>query len=466
MKRLTWVFILLTIGLWGQPAAAQGILGGALSNLGQVLNTLGLGQQHGVIVRTNLGLGGLQNVCLLQGCSVVGRLDGDANQVFLVKPVQGLLPDLLAGVLRLVDGILGAEVDQTIVIPPVPKNQVIAPMPPPGLWDNYPVNYFGTWVWNGYVNQPAAQIIRVSQAQSVFHVSGTGIVADIDTGVDPNHPALRGVLLPGYDFTRNRPGGSEMPDLAQSSSSACNSCQPAFVNQHTAAMVDQHTAAMVDGAPYAAFGHGTEVVGVIHLVAPTAHILPLKAFHADGTANLSDILRAIYYAVQNNANVINMSFDLSTNSQELTNAVNFAASHNVVSVASSGNDGKQEVVYPAALQNVMGVASTNNSDQRSSFSNYGNQVVWVAAPGENIVTTYPFGTYAASSGTSFSSPFVSGTASLLFNLSPNMNQSKAALAVAHAKWLGPSMGNGRLDVFRALSALGGSQGENNQSGNW
>jgi subtilisin family serine protease len=363
-------------------------------------------------------------------------------------------------VLRLVGGILGAEVDQVIVIPPVPKNLVIAPMPPAELWDNYPVDYFGTRVWNGYANQPAAQIIRVSQAQNFFHVSGAGIVADIDTGVDPNHPALQGVLLQGYDFTRNRPGGSEMPDLAQSSSSsACNSCQPAFVNQHTAAMVDQHTAAMVDGTPYAAFGHGTEVVGVIHLVAPTARILPLKAFHADGTANLSDILRAIYFAVQNNANVINMSFDLSTNSQELTNAINFAASHNVVSVASSGNDGLQEVVYPAALKNVMGVASTNYFDQRSSFSNYGNQVVWVAAPGENIVTTYPFGTYAASSGTSFSSPFVSGTASLLINLSPNMNQSKAALAIGHAKWIGSNMGNGRLDVFNALSALGVNQGE-------
>jgi len=461
MRRLTWILTLLTLGLWGQPAAAQGILGGTLSNLGQVLNNLGLGQQQGVIVRTNLGLGGLQNVCLLQGCTVVGNLDGSANQIFLVKPVQGLLPNLLAGLLRLVSGILDAEVDQIIVIPPVPKNQVIAPMPPAELWDNYPVNYFGTRVWNGYVNQPAAQIIRVSQAQNIFHVSGAGIVADIDTGVDPNHPALQGVLLQGYDFTRNRPGGSEMLDLGQNSGSGSSSGQPAFVNQHTAAMVDQHTAAMVDGTPYAAFGHGTEVVGVIHLVAPTAHILPLKAFHPDGTANLSDILRAIYYAVQNNANVINMSFDLSTNSTELTNAVNFAANHNVICVASSGNDGMQEIVYPAALKNVMGVASTNYSDQRSSFSNYGNQVVWVAAPGENVVTIYPFGTYAASSGTSFSAPFVSGTASLLFDVTQNMNQAKAALAIGHARWIGPNMGNGRLDVFNAVSALGWNQDGDN-----
>ncbi|MFY9730876.1 MAG: hypothetical protein WB723_13210 [Candidatus Acidiferrales bacterium] len=53
------------------------------------------------------------------------------------------------------------------------------------------------------MNQPAAQIIRLSKAQSAFNVSGAGIVADIDTGVDPNHPVLKGVLLQGYDFTRN-----------------------------------------------------------------------------------------------------------------------------------------------------------------------------------------------------------------------------------------------------------------------
>lgn len=151
--------------------------------------------------------------------------------------------------------------------------------------------------------------------------------------------------------------------------------------------------------------------------------MPLKAFHADGTADLSDIIRAIYYAVQNHVNVINMSFDLTSNSIELTNVINYASSHNVICVASSGNDGLEEVVYPAGLKNVMGVSSTNDLDQRSTFSNYGNQVVWVAAPGENTVTTYPFGTYSVSSGTSFSSPLVAGAAALIPNLKPGANQS-------------------------------------------
>jgi subtilisin family serine protease len=450
MKRLIGLSILLTLGFWGQPANAQGLLGGLLTTVSDVLT--GQNQQQGVIVRTTLGRAGLQNACLSNGCTVVRNLDGNANQLFLVQPAQGLLAQLLADVLKLVTGILDAEPDQTLMIPPNADNRATASTAPQGLWDTTPVNYYGTTVTHGYVNQPAAQIIRVAQAHSVFNVSGSGIVADIDTGVDPNHPALQGVLLAGYDFTRNQPGGSELNDISMSAPPPCETCAAAYVNQHTAAMLDQHTAAMLDGSQYAAFGHGTMVMGVIHLVAPTAQLLPLKAFSANGNGSLSNILAAIYYAVQNNANVINMSFDLTTSSTELGTAINYANSHNVILAASSGNDGEQEMVYPAGLQNVMGVASTNNQDQRSTFSNYGNQIVWVAAPGEGVITTYPFATYAAGWGTSFSSPMVAGTASLLVNLQSSSSENQAAWAIAHAKWIGPNMGNGRLDVYGSLSA--------------
>ena len=456
MRRLIGIFILLSVVLWGQPANAQGLLGGLLSTVGQVLS--GQNQQQGVIVRTNLGLLGLKNVCLSKGCTVVGNLDGNVGQVFLVRPAQGLIPQLLADVLNLVNGILDAEPDQTLTIPPNENNQSTASTAPQGLWDNTPVNYYGTSVTHGYVNQPAAQIIRVAQAHSVFNVSGAGIVADIDTGVDPNHPALQGVLLAGYDFTRNQPGGSELNDISMSAPPPCETCAAAYVNQHTAAMLDQHTAAMLDGSQYAAFGHGTMVMGVIHLVAPTAQLLPLKSFSANGNGSLSNILAAIYYAVQNHASVINMSFDLTTSSTELADAINYANKNNVILAASSGNDGKQEMVYPAGLQNVMGVASTNNQDQRSTFSNYGNQIVWVAAPGEGVITTYPFATYAAGWGTSFSSPMVAGTASLLVNMQSSTSENQASWAVAHAKWIGVNMGNGRLDVYGSLSAFNPLQG--------
>src|SRR5205823_7374213 len=150
-------------------------------------------------------------------------------------------------------------------------NQVTTP--PAGLSDTTPVNYSGSTVWDGYVNQPAANIVRVSAAQTTFHVTGTGIVADIDTGVDPNHPALQPVLLPGYDFTRNQPGGSVMTDFTGTPPS--DSSNIAQVNQSTAAVLDQSTAAVLDcdqqtPCQYAAFGHGTMVMGIIHLVAPQA----------------------------------------------------------------------------------------------------------------------------------------------------------------------------------------------------
>src|SRR5713101_4629175 len=431
MKRRMWLAGGLLVLLWATPAKAS----------------------SGVLVRTTLGLQGLQAICVAQNCAVVSTpLDGTLGQVFLVTTT--LDPVTLVNTLRALPGIVDAEVDQVLSLV---GGQNAVTTPPAALTDNAPVTYFGATVWNGYANQPAASVVNLAAAQNSLTTTGRtpgrGIVADIDTGVDPNHPALTGVLLPGYDFTRNQAGGSEMTDFTGTAPSPCPNCQPAIVNQSSAAILDQSSAAILDGnVQYAAFGHGTMVMGVIHLVAPTAKLLPLKAFHSDGTGFLSDILRAIYYGVQNNANVINMSFDMRTSSPELKNALNYATDHNVVGVASAGNDGLQEIVYPAALQkSAVGVASTDDFDQRSSFSNYGNQVVWVAAPGENIISTYPFGTYAVSSGTSFSAPFVSGTASLLLGLQPGLNQSHAASAVSHAQWIGSNMGYGRLDVYRTLA---------------
>jgi subtilisin family serine protease len=407
------------------------------------------------IVRSTLGSNALGQFCLLQSCSVIGALDGSLNQVFLLTTPSTINPTTFLNLLLITPGIVDAELDQVISL--VGGLNVVT-TPPAALTDNAPFSFCGQTVWNGYANQPAAQIIHVQTAQNSCQTLGSGIVADIDTGVDPNHPALKSVLLPGYDFTRNQAGGSELTDFTSPPPPPCPNCQPAIVNQSSAAILDQSSAAILDGnVQYAAFGHGTMVMGVIHLVAPKVQLLPLKAFHSDGTGFLSDILRAIYYGVQNNANIINMSFDFKTSSQELTNALDYADKLNVICVASAGNDGTQappNFVYPAALQNdVMGVASTSDLDTRSTFSNYGNPIVWVAAPGEAIVTTYPFSTYAAGWGTSFSAPFVTGGAALLRSLRTDLNESLAASALAHAQFVGANMGNGRLDLVMALGAL-------------
>jgi len=398
------------------------------------------------IVRNPSGLSSLQELCATLGCSVSGGLDGGVGKLFLVTAPALVDPNAFLQILLAQPGIKNAEVDSLLKV-----LQSTATAPPSGLSDATPVNYFGVSVRHGYVAQPASTIIRLPDTQSAFSASGAGIVAVIDTGVDPTHPVLQGVLVPGNDFTRNISGpGSELPDINQSSMGPNPS--PLMVNQSTAAVVDQISGVNLSQPQYAAFGHGTMVAGIVHLVAPTAQIMSLKAFRADGTGYLSDVLRAIYFAAQNGANVINMSFSVASYSQEMAKAIKFASHHQVICVASAGNDGKDESVYPAALDNVMGVASTTNNDTLSSFSNYGQDLVWVAAPGEGIITTYPFGTYAAGWGTSFSAPMVSGAAALLLGVNSQCDESCAEHSLAHAIPIPADVGNGRVDLYQAVTA--------------
>jgi subtilisin family serine protease len=138
----------------------------------------------------------------------------------------------------------------------------------------------------------------------------------------------------------------------------------------------------------------------------------------------------------------------------LSSAISSANKASVVLVAAAGNESTSAAVYPAAMNSwVVGTASTSDSDTLSSFSNYGKTDVWIAAPGENIITTYPGGTYASASGTSFSAPLVAGTVDLLLSSKQApLNQSQAASALAHAKLLTPNLNHGRLDVYQAISA--------------
>lgn len=430
MRRCLFLNLSLAFALWVVPAQAEGRY----------------------IVRVNGGLSIIQSICAPLGCNVAETLDGTVGELFLVTA-----PDPIAGLVFKVLNTLPLIVDiEPDVIAHVADSSYTVP---PALSDTTPINYFGTTVPEGYVDQPATTIIRLAQTQSTYSVAGSGVVAIIDTGVDPNHPALEGVLVPGYDFTRNQSGeADETQDVALTSPPDING-PPQWTNSNTVADLSQSTAAVVDGnAQYSEFGHGTMVAGIVHLVAPEARIMPLKAFQANGTGYNSDIIRAIYFAVQNWANVLNMSFNLAAKSTEVQNALNYATLNRVVSVAAAGNSGEQTLVYPAAYPNVMGIASTTNTSQLSSFSNYGPQLVWVGAPGEGVVTTYPYGTYAAGWGTSFSTPFVSGTVALMMNRQLWIASSQTAQAMAHAQPEGPNLGNGRLDAVQALQAWSNSLG--------
>jgi subtilisin family serine protease len=423
--------------------------------------------QSRYIVRTTGGLSSVLNLCNLLQCQVQGSLDGQVGQTFLVTSTNNLLANLVNGTLNLVESLLGivsVEADRLLPIPQRPLPSI-----PSGLYDHSPVNYYGTIVWHGYAAQPAAQIIRLQDAQNGFRISGTGIVAVIDTGVDVNHPVLQAVLLPGYDFTRNQPGASEWLDVSEFQNGYIDTNsqnqEPGYVQQSTAAVLDQSTAAVLDGGDYTAFGHGTMTSGLVHLVAPKAQILPLKAFSSNGTGYLSNIVAALYYATQHHANVVNMSFDLTSNSPALTQAISYANKAGVVLVAAAGNENTSAPVYPAALNSyVVGIASTTNWDTRSTFSNYGSVDVLIAAPGENIISTFPGGTYASSSGTSFSSPLVAGSVALMLSARSSIHQNQAASALSHAIQLTPDLNHGRLDVYQAVSAWVNSSSSTSGSG--
>jgi subtilisin family serine protease len=406
------------------------------------------------IVRTRAGVDGLPIVnalCRLVGCTVILPLDTPPGQaqpssLFLVR---GLLQDVVNGLLSLL-GIVDIEPDLKVSILQTTwtGGQASAAVVN-ALNRRDPMEYHGTVAWQGYLDQAAGSIVGVTGAHCVHGLTGAGTVAVIDTGVDLDHPALRPMLTLGYDFTDNTPGGGEA-GVGQASAAVVNAT---WANASTIAVIDQASAAVVNDPAMRGFGHGTMVAGAMHFVAPRARIMPLKAFRTDGTGDTSDILRAIYYAVHNGATVLNMSFSRSTRSRELERAVAFAGQRGVVSVASAGNDGSDQLVYPAAIDSVISVASTSNKDRRSLFSNYGSDLVDFGAPGEGIITPYPGDTYAGAYGTSFAAPLVAGAVALVHELNPAATPSQVSSVLFHTKRLPrEDLNRGRLDLRLALAA--------------
>lgn len=336
-------------------------------------------------------------------------------------------------------------------------------------------------LWIGFADQPSSQIIRLGEAHS--RASGKDIViAVIDSAIDTEHPVLASQLLEGRDFFQDQGNGS----LRNNGNG--NGQALALLDQSTMAILDQRTRAVlmnaggieafqVDpstsvlveagvGSELAgqigpAFGHGTMVAGIIHLVAPRARILPLRAFDADGNGNTFDAVQAIHYAAREGAKVINLSFTLDDDSETLANAIAYALSWGAICVASAGNDGSSVVVYPAAAPGAIGVAATDLADFVASFSNYGGDVVELAAPGVSVITTYPGGTWAAASGTSFSTPWVSGAIALLAQRAAQtgvpLDLDRALAALSHSAEVNGALalevGYGRLNVIRALENL-------------
>jgi len=418
----------------------------------------------------------VQSVINQHGLTVVKELYDGTNCVMLVSSasadVSGTETEVESD-LRVV----GFEPDQTASLPELSAlTQPVLTQSSTSILDSLPgrtlVTFFGSTVPSNYTTQAATSIIRLGDARTATHLTGSGVVAIIDTGADPNHPALSSILVPGYDFTRDIAGFSELADLnptvaaqlQQSSTSILdaqntlqlNGSALAILNQSSTSILDQSSTSILDST-LAEFGHGTMTAGIVHLVAPTAKIMPLKAFRADGSSNLSDIIRAIYYAADHGANIVSMSFSMAQSSPGLQAAIQYALNKNVTMVASAGNDGSKTLVYPASYGGVQGIGSSTNTDLRSTFSNFGSGVVTFAAPGEGVVTTYPGSNYAAGWGTSFSTPMFAGAAALVLQARPTSKPGDITNALSKTKQIS-DMGYGRIDLYQSLITVVGSGG--------
>jgi subtilisin family serine protease len=418
----------------------------------------------------------MQSVVNQHGLTVVKELYDGTNCVMLVTSgsadVSGTEVEVESDV-----RVVAFEPEQRASLPELSSlTQPVLTQSSTSILDTLPgrtlVTFFGSTVPSNYTTQVATSIIRLGDARTATHLTGSGVVAIIDTGADPNHPALSSVLVPGYDFTRDIPGFSELADLnptvaaqlQQSSTSILdaqntlqlNGSAVAILNQSSTSILDQSSTSILDST-LAEFGHGTMTAGIVHLIAPTANIMPLKAFRADGSSNLSDIIRAIYYAADHGANIVSMSFSMPQSSPGLQAAIQYALGKNVALVASSGNDGSKTLVYPASYGGVQGIGSSTSTDQRSVFSNYGSGVVTFAAPGEGVITTYPGSNYAAGWGTSFSTPMFAGAAALVLHARPASKPGDITNALSKTKQIS-DMGYGRIDLYQSLMNVVSSSG--------
>lgn len=412
-----------------------------------------------------------QDVCSRHGLTFVATAwnDYSVNRgVYLISAPDGSTASSVQASLSTDGSVLGVEQVRPLGIPEIAGATLTQSTT--GLVDTSKnaqlVDFFGTQVPVFYSTQTATSLIHSGDARTQSGLSGAGItVAVIDTGIDLSHPIFSSVLAPGFDFTREIAGSaSELPDLDPTNAAIINQSTTGLVDGiylvkvsgFAAAVLAQSTTGLVDGSSLSAFGHGTMTAGAVHLVAPAARIMPLKAFHADGTSDTYNIVRAIYFAAENGANVISMSFEIAQSSPALASAISYAQSKGIILVASAGNDNFQTNVFPASLNNVIGVGSTSSADVKSTFSNFGSADVMFAAPGEGVITSYPGGHYAAASGTSFSAPLLAGSVALI--LQHNFQVS----ACGFSNVINPlskdvqvsQMGHGRIDLLQAVNNFG------------
>src|SRR5687768_5258288 len=266
-------------------------------------------------------------------------------------------------------------------------------------------------VVNGWPGTPDADA-DVDAAWSVTTGDPGVVVAVIDTGVDQSHPDLAA-------------------NTWINAGENCAGCRTDHVDNDGNGYVDDWRGwdfSNGDNNPADDQGHGTHVAGTIGAVGNNGAgvvgvnwnvgLMALKFLGSDGSGTTADAVSAILYAAANGADVLNNSWAGGGFSQSLLEAIEFADARDALFVAAAGNDGMDNdavPTYPASydVPNVLAVAASDNGDRHAFFSNFGKRSVDVSAPGVDIFSTWPGGTYQYASGTSMAAPHAAGIAALV-----------------------------------------------------
>jgi len=295
---------------------------------------------------------------------------------------------------------------------------------PDDQWFDYQWNLHNTGQSGG---EPDADVDAPEAWDISLGVTST-VLAIIDTGVDLDHPDLAEKVAPGYDF----------------------------VNSDATPQDDHGHGTHVAGVAAAATDNATGVAGMC----PACRIMPLKALDSDNSGFYSWWADAIEYAVDNGANVINMSLGGTGYSQALRDAVLYAYQAHVPIVAAMMNDGDATPYYPAVFTETIAVGSTDRHDDRWSSSNFGDHIDLVA-PGVSIWSTTWDDAYATRNGTSMAAPHVAGVLGLVHSVRPGytVEELRGVLRATADDQVGPAnedkkgwdsyFGSGRLNAARA-----------------
>jgi subtilisin family serine protease len=293
------------------------------------------------------------------------------------------------------------------------------------------------------------------------------ILAIIDTGIDYTHPDLAGSLWINTTEDINENGILDSADINHLDDDGNGYVDDVIGWDFTDAprFADGGDYLDPDNDPMDDYfgGHGTRIAGIIAAqtsnslgiaaLTPGARVMNLRAGTASGFLEEDDVARAVLYAINNDARIINMSFGDVVVSRFLKDVIEYAYSEGIIIVASSGNSGTNVTHFPSGMPQTISVGATDRSDQLAGFSNWGHTLDLVA-PGVDILSPRAGGGYDMVNGTSFSAPMVTAAAGLLLSANPDYSTEQVRnLLKSSADDIGirgwdQQTGSGRLNMNR------------------